>query len=79
MVALDPGLPSARWREFQVYWRLPFFPVRGRNSRGSATKISMRIAVIGLAGVGKTHVQKINDIESADLACVCDVVTDIAH
>ena len=39
----------------------------------------MRIAVIGLAGVGKTHVQKINDIESADLACVCDVVTDIGQ
>lgn len=38
----------------------------------------MRIAPIGLAGVGRTHVAKVNDMASAELACVCDVVPEIA-
>ncbi len=39
----------------------------------------MRIAVIGLAGVGSIHVTKISDMEEAELACVCDIVPDIAQ
>ncbi len=39
----------------------------------------MRIAVIGLAGVGKNHVSRVSDMESAELACVCDIVPDIAQ
>ncbi len=39
----------------------------------------MRIGVIGLAGVGKVHVGRVSDMESAELACVCDVVPDIAQ
>jgi predicted dehydrogenase len=39
----------------------------------------MRIAVIGLAGVGKVHVEKVSGMESAELACVCDIAPDIAR
>jgi len=39
----------------------------------------MRIAVIGLAGVGRVHVAKVSDMESAELACVCDIVPNIAE
>ena len=39
----------------------------------------MRIAVIGLAGVGSVHVAKVSDMENAELVCVCDIVPDIAQ
>ena len=39
----------------------------------------MQIGVIGLAGVGRVHVERISDMESAELACVCDIVPDIAQ
>ena len=39
----------------------------------------MRIAVIGLAGVGGVHVEKVSDMESAELACVCDIMPDTAQ
>ena len=39
----------------------------------------MRIAVIGLAGVGGVHVAKVSEMENAELACVCDIVPDIAR
>jgi UDP-N-acetylglucosamine 3-dehydrogenase len=39
----------------------------------------MRIAVIGLAGVGGVHVARVNDMDSAELVCVCDIVPDIAQ
>ena len=39
----------------------------------------MRIAVIGLAGVGSVHVAKVSGMENAELACVCDIVPDIAQ
>jgi len=39
----------------------------------------MRIAVIGLAGVGRVHVERVSDMESAELACVCDIVPDIVQ
>lgn len=38
----------------------------------------MRIAVIGLAGVGSVHVNKVSQMSEAELACVCDIVPDIA-
>jgi len=38
----------------------------------------MKLAVIGLAGVGANHMQKISDMENAELACVCDIVEGIA-
>lgn len=37
----------------------------------------MRIAVIGLAGVGGVHVNKLSQISEAELVCVCDIVSDI--
>jgi predicted dehydrogenase len=37
----------------------------------------MRIAVIGLAGVGGVHVAKVSHLSGAELACVCDIVPDI--
>ena len=39
----------------------------------------MRIAVIGLAGVGGGHVTRVSNMENAELACVCDIVPDIAQ
>ena len=39
----------------------------------------MRIAVVGLAGVGRIHVDKVSSMENAELACVCDIVPDIAQ
>ncbi len=39
----------------------------------------MRIAVIGLAGVGGVHVGKVSKMGNAELACVCDIVPDIAR
>ena len=41
--------------------------------------IKMRIAVIGLAGVGGVHVSKVSSMKNAELACVCDIVSDIAN
>ena len=41
--------------------------------------IKMRIAVIGLAGVGAHHISKVSSMENAELACVCDIVSDIAN
>jgi UDP-N-acetylglucosamine 3-dehydrogenase len=38
----------------------------------------MRLAVVGLAGVGAKHVSVVSGLENADLACVCDVVSNIA-
>ncbi len=38
----------------------------------------MKLAVIGLAGVGGVHVQKVSSMENAELVCVCDVVQGIA-
>jgi len=38
----------------------------------------MRLAVIGLAGVGANHIEKISNMENAELACVCDIVENIA-
>ena len=38
----------------------------------------MKLAVIGLAGAGASHMQKISNMENADLACVCDIVESIA-
>lgn len=38
----------------------------------------MRFAVIGLAGVGAKHVSVVSNLENAELACVCDVVSNIA-
>ena len=39
----------------------------------------MKLAVIGLAGVGGVHVSKVSSMENAELACVCDIVESIAN
>ena len=39
----------------------------------------MRIAVIGLAGVGRVHVTEVGEMEGAELACVCDIMPGIAQ
>ncbi|MGB9596228.1 MAG: Gfo/Idh/MocA family protein [Candidatus Poribacteria bacterium] len=38
----------------------------------------MRLAVIGLAGVGAKHVSVVSNLENAELACVCDIASNIA-
>lgn len=39
----------------------------------------MKLAVIGLAGVGGVHVQKVSSMENAELVCVCDIVESFAE
>ncbi|MBM4082585.1 MAG: Gfo/Idh/MocA family oxidoreductase, partial [Planctomycetes bacterium] len=39
--------------------------------------MTMRIGVIGLAGVGKAHVLKFSALEGATLACVCDINKEV--
>ena len=40
----------------------------------------MRIAVVGVGGVGRVHVLKLlNNVEGGELACVCDIVPEIAQ
>lgn len=63
------------------------FRVKGYNTRVTEKLVSvyregeykMKIAVVGLAGVGKVHVAKVSEMENAELACVCDIVPDIAR
>ena len=38
----------------------------------------MKVAVIGLAGVGRTHVERWAAIPDAELASVCDIVPQTA-
>ncbi|MBD3182887.1 hypothetical protein GF312_11390 [Candidatus Poribacteria bacterium] len=38
----------------------------------------MRIAVIGLAGVGRIHVEKVNSMKETELTSVCDIIPEIA-
>jgi len=37
----------------------------------------MRLAVIGLAGAGATHVSKVSSMGNAELVCMCDIVKTI--
>jgi len=39
----------------------------------------MRIAVVGLAGVGGVHVSRVSDMKIGRLVCVCDIVSEIAQ
>ena len=39
----------------------------------------MKIAVIGLAGVGRAHINRWKAIEDAELSAVCDIVPEIAQ
>lgn len=41
------------------------------------TDMALRIAVVGLAGVGGTHVARFERMEQFELAAVCDIDTDV--
>ena len=41
------------------------------------TRMALRIAVVGLAGVGRTHVAKFQEMEQFELAAICDIYGDV--
>jgi len=41
------------------------------------TRMALRIAVVGLAGVGRMHVAKFQEMEQFELAAICDIDTDV--